>query len=153
AGVASEIEREQRLVRLERGPNGFDRRWPRIDQVRVAWKQLCDIQVQRLALVAQFAYGGIEGLDSVFISLSGRQGQRVVEGAKLRTHLLAQILLLSNEIGQRFVLNQHSSARLRQRRLYRLTANGIGQRKGFDSDAIVRIARLPASQQRDIGLD
>ena len=68
---------------------------------------------------------------AVLVALARRQRQHIVEHAELRVDLLAQVLLVAHELGERRILGGRARARSRQRLLHRAAANGIGQAEGF----------------------
>src|SRR5260221_2210946 len=89
ARVASEVERQHGLALGQRRLDLVDARRLWIDQISIGWEALVDLSAGLFPVRTQFLYRGVDGLDALFVPLSGRQSEDVVEQAELRAHLLA----------------------------------------------------------------
>ena len=75
----------------------------------------------------------------------------LLSSAELRVDLLAEILFVAHEFGQRRVLVDAAGAGRRERLLHRAAADRIRQRESVGSDVAARGLRI--RQQPDIGFD
>jgi hypothetical protein len=98
-----------------------------------------------VAFLPQSIDQGVDGLQALRVPFSARKRKNVVEQAKLCADLLAKILLLAHEFGERRIFDGGASARGIQRLLHRMTADRIGKAEGIDSPRTVAGLRVATS--------
>ena len=129
-----EIERQHRLAVRQCRLDLLHRRRLRLDQIGICGETLADFLSRLEPSGAQRVDRSVDRLDALVVALSRRQRQHVVQRAELSVHLLAEVLLLADQFGQRRILGGRAGTRRRQRLLHRTAANGVGKAKGFPTD-------------------
>ena len=129
-----EIERQHRLAVRQCRLDLLDRRRLRRDQIGICGETLADFLSRLEPIGAQRVDRSVDRLDALVVALSRRQRQHVVQRPELSIHLLAEVLLLAHQLGQRRILGRGARARRRQRLLHRAAANGVGKAEGFGAD-------------------
>src|SRR5262249_26116750 len=149
--VLPEIVGQERLAGTQRILYFVDIWRLRIDQIGIGGETPFDFLLRGLAIGTQLLDRGGGRAHRLIVALIRRQSQQIVDLAERGADLLAEILLVAHELGERRVLRYHARARIGERLLHRAAADGIGKPECLDGD-VVRLRRI-AGEHGDIGLD